>query len=176
MEQKGYIQVYTGNGKGKTTAALGLALRAAGRKKKVYIAQFLKQSMYGEHIAIERFLQDFVTIEQFGLPEFHYSGNDVTDKERNAAMEGISAVKKAIDSNAYDIIILDEANMAAHFKIIDIKFFLDIIDNKPEDLELILTGRGAPTEFIEKADLVTEMKEIKHYYTKKVQARIGIEK
>ncbi|MCP4151358.1 MAG: cob(I)yrinic acid a,c-diamide adenosyltransferase [bacterium] len=176
MEQKGYIQVYTGNGKGKTTAALGLALRAAGREKKVYIAQFLKQSMYGEHIAIKQYLAEFVTIQQFGLPEFHYTKNDVTAEERNAAMEGIAAVKKAIAACDYDIVILDEANMAAHFKIIDIKYFLEIIDNKPENLELILTGRSAPDEFIQRADLVTEMKEIKHYYTKKVQARIGIEK
>ncbi len=172
----GFIHVYTGNGKGKTTAALGLALRAAGWRKKTYIAQFMKKSQYGELFSIARHLSDFITIEQFGIPEFHHSGHEVTPEERNAALKGIDAVKKAMTSSVYDIIILDEANILAYFKIIDIHFILDIIASKPAHIELILTGRGAPQEFIDRADLVTEMKEVKHYYTKNVQAREGIEK
>jgi len=176
MAFKGYIQVYTGNGKGKTTAALGLALRAAGRKKKVYIAQFMKKTFYGELGAIQEHLGEYITIKQFGLPDFHHSGKDVTPGEKKAAMAGVEAVKKAIQGKKYHVVILDEANILAHFKIIDIKYLLEIIDNKPDDVELILTGRNAPHEFIKRADLVTEMKEIKHYYKKGIQARIGIEK
>jgi cob(I)alamin adenosyltransferase len=176
MENKGYIQVYTGNGKGKTTAALGLALRAAGRGKKVYIAQFMKKSDYGEHIAIKKYLKDFITIEQFGLPGFHYQREQVSEQEKQAALEGIEAVKQAMESQKFDIIIMDEANILAWFKIIDIKYILEIMEKKPETLELILTGRNVPQVIKNKADLVTEMKEIKHYFAKGVPAREGIEK
>jgi cob(I)alamin adenosyltransferase len=176
MKNKGYIHIYTGNGKGKTTAALGLALRAAGWGKKTYIAQFMKKTQYGELISIEKYLKDFITIEQFGVPGFHHTGDKVTEEEKNAAMQGIEDVKKAIASEKYHIIILDEANILAYFKIIDLQYLLDIMDNKPENLELIVTGRSAPQEFIDRADLVTEMKEIKHYFTKKITARVGIEK
>ncbi len=172
---KGYVQVYTGNGKGKTTAALGLTLRAVGRNKKIYIGQFMKKSPYGEIIALEKYFKDHVTLEQFGLPDFHYSRKGITPEEQEAALAGIESVKKAIASGKYDIVILDEANMVAHFKIIDMQPLLDIIDTKPENMELILTGRYAPQEFIDRAHLVTEMKEIKHYYTQKVPAREGIE-
>jgi len=98
------------------------------------------------------------------------------EEQKKAAMAGIEAVKKAVQSKKYHVVILDEANILAHFKIIDIKYLLEIIDNKPDDVELILTGRNAPHEFIKRADLVTEMKEVKHYYKKGIQARIGIEK
>ncbi len=175
-ENKGYIHVYTGNGKGKTTAALGLALRAAGWEKKTYIAQFMKKSQYGELFSIAKQLHQFITIQQFGLPGFHHTGNGVTQEERDAALEGIAAVKTVFAEGTFDIVILDEANMAAHFKIIGIEFFLDLMDNKPEHVELILTGRKAPWQFIERADLVTEMKEIKHYYSKAIPARFGVEK
>ena len=125
MALKGYIHVYTGNGKGKTTAALGLALRAAGRKKRVYIAQFMKKTLYGELTAINDHLSDFITIQQFGLPDFHHMGKEITPEERNAAMAGIEAVKKIIQGKKYHIVILDEANILAYFKIIDIKYLLE---------------------------------------------------
>ena len=176
MNNKGYIQIYTGNGKGKTTAALGLALRAAGWGKKSYMAQFMKKFQYGELNSIAKHLGDFITIQQFGLPEFHHMGKQVTQEEVSAAMQGIEAVKKAIESHRYDIIILDEANILAYFKIIPLQHLLEIIDNKPEKLELILTGRYAPQELINRADLVTEMKEVKHYYSQNIQARDGIER
>lgn len=175
-ESRGFIHVYTGNGKGKTTAALGLALRAAGRKKRVYIAQFLKKMPYGELESIHLHLKEFITIEQFGLPQFHHTGSQVTSEERNAAMQGVHAVQNAMDSNAYDIIILDEINVLAYFNIVELQILLDLIDKKPYPIELILTGRNAPPEFIERAQLVTEMKEIKHYYTQGIQARDGIER
>ena len=168
--------MYTGNGKGKTTAAIGLAIRAAGRGFKTYIAQFMKQGKYGETLFINNHLKDFITVEQFGLPGFHHSGKEVTEKEINAAMEGIRAIKKAIKSQEYNIIVLDEVNVLLHFKIINPAVILEIIKNKSNNIELILTGRHAPKEIISEADLVTEMKEIKHYFTNKVIARIGIEK
>ncbi len=175
MEFKGYVQVYTGNGKGKTTAALGLALRAAGNGMKTYIAQFMKKREYNEIISIKKYLNDYIEVEQFGLPEFHHSGK-VSKEERKCAMHGVEAVKKAIDSKKYNIVILDEVNVLLYFKIIDKKYILEIIKNKPENMELILTGRYAPEEIMEKADLITEMKEIKHYFTENVHARNGIEK
>jgi cob(I)alamin adenosyltransferase len=176
MKNKGYIHVYTGNGKGKTTSALGLALRAAGWGKRTYIAQFMKKTQYGELISIGKYLKDLITIEQFGLPGFHHAGDEVSKEEQDAAMQGIKAVQNAIASERYQIIILDEANILSHFKIIKLRFLLDIMDNKPDNLELIFTGRCAPREFIDRADLVTEMKEIKHYFTKNVTARPGIER
>jgi cob(I)alamin adenosyltransferase len=176
MEFKGYIQVYTGNGKGKTTASLGLALRAAGRGMKTYIAQFMKKQEYGELNAIIEYLSEYVEIEQFGLPDFHYTGKDVTKEEKMAALEGIEAVIEAISSKEYNIIVMDEINVLLYFEIIDPEHVLKIIDNKPKDIELILTGRNAPEEILSRADLITEMKEIKHYYNQKVQAREGIEK
>lgn len=176
MDFKGYIQVYSGNGKGKTTAALGLALRAAGRGMKTYIAQFMKKTEYGELWAIRNYLQEFITIEQFGLPEFHTTGEKISREERNAALAGIEAVKRAIAGNEYQIVIMDEVNVALYFKIIDIDTVLEIMEQKPDRVELILTGRNAPAEIQKQADLVTEMLEIKHYYTQKVPARPGIEK
>lgn len=176
MAFKGYIQVYTGNGKGKTTAALGLALRAAGRGKKTYVAQFMKKGEYGELLSVAKYLNEFITIEQFGLPGFHYTGEEVTEEELQAALTGVDAVKQAIESKKYDIIILDEVNVLLYFKIISPDLILKIIDEKPEDIELVLTGRNAPEDILKRADLVTEMKEVKHYYMQDVPARLGIEK
>jgi cob(I)alamin adenosyltransferase len=173
---KGYIHVYTGNGKGKTTASLGLALRAAGWEKKIFIAQFMKKTKYGELISIGKLLKEYITIKQYGIPEFHHRGSGINQQEIDTAMEGIQAVKDAFASGRYDIIILDEINILAHFKIIELKILLDLIDSKPEGLELIMTGRNAPEEFLQRAHLVTEMKEIKHYYKQGIQARIGVER
>lgn len=176
MTERGYIQVYTGNGKGKTTAALGLALRAAGRGMKTYIAQFLKKGEYGELLAVKRYLPELIVIEQFGLPEFHHQENGVSIVEREAAEAGMGAVKKAMVSGDYRIVVLDEINTLLHFKIIAVEPVLRFLDQKPKDVELVLTGRYAPQAIIDRADLVTEMKEIRHYYQKNIQARTGIEK
>lgn len=176
MTERGYIQVYTGNGKGKTTAALGLALRAAGRGMKTYIAQFLKKGEYGELLAVKRYLPELIVIEQFGLPEFHHQENGVSIVEREAAEAGMGAVKKAMVSGDYRIVVLDEINTLLHFKIIAVEPVLCFLEQKPAGVELILTGRYAPQAIIDRADLVTEMKEIRHYYQKNIQARTGIEK
>lgn len=168
----GYVQVYTGNGKGKTTAALGLALRAAGAGLKVFIGQFMKGSATGELKALQRF-DDLITIEQFGRQGFVHSQPDAEDIER--ASRGLARAKQALLSGECDLVILDEANVAAHFRLITVAQLLELIDAKPAQVELVLTGRYAAESVIERADLVTEMCEIKHYYQQGVEARRGIE-
>ena len=170
---KGYVQVYTGDGKGKTTAAFGLALRAAGAGLSVYIAQFVKGMKYYELDALEK-LSDFITIKQYGRDCFIF--NDPTDEDIKIAQEGLREVKDIMSSGKYNVIILDEANIATYYNLFSIEDLLELIRSKPEDVEIVITGRKADPEIIQAADLVTEMKEIKHYYQKGVQARDGIEK
>lgn len=170
---KGYVQVYTGNGKGKTTAAIGLSIRAAGAGLKVYIAQFIKMGDYSEIKALKKF-SGSITVEQFGLGRFIKGKPSQEDIE--AARAGIEKVKSLMQSSGYDIIILEEANVAVKCGLIPVTEILDLISSKPENMELVITGRGADPAVIEKADLVTEMKDIKHYFQKGVQARVGIEK
>ena len=170
--EKGYIHVYTGNGKGKTTAALGLALRAAGAGLKVWIGQFVKGSEYSEHNALKRF-DDLITIKQFGRSCFIKSEPEPEDIK--IARKGLEEAGKIIVSGEYQMVILDEACIALHFSLFAKEELLDLIDKKPQNVELIITGRNAPQEVIDAADLVTEMKEVKHYYAKGVQARKGIE-
>ena len=170
---KGYVQVYTGNGKGKTTAALGLALRAAGAGLKVYIAQFVKGMRYSE-LDVLAGLSDLITIKQYGRSCFIYRDPDKEDIQ--AAREGLADVKKIMDSGKYQVIILDEANIATHYNLFSVDELLDFIRGKKEDVELVITGRMADPRILEEADLVTEMREIKHYYQKGIEAREGIEK
>ncbi len=170
--EKGYVQIYTGNGKGKTTAVLGLSVRAAGAGLSVYIAQFMKQGTYSELKALARF-DDLITIEQFGTGKFTLG--DPTAEDRAAGQSGLDAVKNALDSGRYDVVVMEEGAMAEKFGIISTGDVLELIQNKPDQTELIITGRGASDELIAAADLVTEMKEIKHYYQAGVQARPGIE-
>lgn len=170
---KGYIQVYTGNGKGKTTAALGLALRAAGAGYKIFIGQFIKKKKCSEHKALERF-KDLITVKQYGTGFLR--GESPTGSEIESARKGLEEVKRIIISKMYDVVILDEINIATHYNLFSIEELLDVLDIKPRAVELILTGRYADKKIIDKADLVTEMKEIKHYKKKGVKARVGIEK
>ena len=170
---RGYTQVYTGDGKGKTTAALGLAIRAAGAGLKVFIAQFIKMGDYSEIKALRRF-SDLITVEQYGLGRF--TDGKPSPEDINAAHEGLKKVKSIMQSEEYKIIILEEANVAAMLGLIAVQDILSLIVNKPEKTELIITGRGAAPRIIDNADLVTEMKNIKHYYKKGVRARLGIEK
>jgi cob(I)alamin adenosyltransferase len=170
---KGYIQVYTGNGKGKTTAALGLAIRAAGAGLKVFIAQFIKMGEYSEIKALKRF-KDLITVEQFGSGRFIKGTPSASDIE--AARKGVEKIKAAFTSGQHNVVIMEEANVAAGLGILSVEDILKIMDEKPRDVELVITGRGADSRIIEKADLVTEMKEVKHYFQKGVKARIGIEK
>jgi len=172
---KGYIQVYTGDGKGKTTAALGLALRAAGYKHKVYIGQFLKGQKYGELLSVKK-LSPYITIEQFGRKGFIHVTKDPDEEDIKRAKRGLKKCLEAMLSRKYRIIILDEINVAVDLNLITEEKVHEFLDKRPEDVEIILTGRYAPPSFLKRADLVTEMKEKKHYYKKGVKAREGIEK
>lgn len=171
-KRKGYIQVYTGNSKGKTTAALGLALRAAGAGHRVFIAQFIKRGKTSEHKALERF-KDLIEIRQFGTG-FIRTENQLPPAIK-AALKGLMAVEEVLKSSNYDMVILDEINVAIFKKLISLEDVLRLFDLKPANVELVLTGRYADEKIIERADLVTEMKEIKHYFTLGVRARKGIE-
>lgn len=169
---KGYIQVYTGNGKGKTTAAFGLALRAVGAGKKVFFAQFVKGKTYAEIEAVNNFLPD-ITIKQYGLRCFIVE--KPTQKDIEAAQKGLKEISDIIQSGKYDVIVLDEANIALFYNLFSLNLLIEAMKTKPESTEIIITGRYAPQEIIDIADLVTEMKEIKHYYNVGVEARKGIE-
>lgn len=169
--EKGYIHVYTGNGKGKTTAAFGLALRAACAGKKVYIGQFVKGMKYSE-VKVQEYIPT-IEIEQLGRDCFIYREPEKEDVE--AARKGLEKCKKILKEGKYDVVILDEINIALYFKLFDLGEVLDMLKNKAQHVEVILTGRYAPKEIIDIADLVTEMKEIKHYYNDGVIARKGIE-
>ena len=173
IKKRGYTQVYTGNGKGKTTAAIGLAIRAAGAGLKVFIAQFIKMGDYSEIKALKRF-SDMITVEQFGLGRF--TNGKPAPEDIAAAQKGLKRVKEVMSSDDYKIIILEEANVAVMLGLFAVQDLLKIIINKPYEKELVITGRGASPRIIESADLVTEMKDIKHYYQKGVRARVGIEK
>ena len=170
---KGYVHIYTGNGKGKTTAALGLAIRAAGAGLKVFIGQFIKGRQYSELKSLSR-LSDLITVEQYGLPQFLNGKPSASDIE--AASVGFERVKAAMLSGRFAVIIVDEGNVAVTYGLISKQDLLDLIGMKPENMELVITGRDALPEVINMADLVTEMKVIKHYFNKGVNARIGIEK
>lgn len=171
----GYIQVYTGNGKGKTTAALGLALRAAGHGFKTFIGQFLKARPSGEIEAAKR-LSPLIRIEQFGREGFILVKDGPDDEDVSKARAGLARSLQAMLSGEYRIVVLDEINTAVHFGLIPESEVLAFLARKPKDVEVVLTGRYAPDSFIEKADLVTEMAERKHYHSRGVKAREGIEK
>ncbi len=173
MMKQGYIQIYTGDGKGKTTAALGLALRAAGHGLQTYIAQFMKGQSYGELRSIR--LIPEIEIEQFGKDTFIHI-DQASQEDILMAKQGLEKSSQAMLSHKYNIIILDEINVAIHFKLLTISEVMDFILSKPENIELILTGRRAPQELIDHADLVTEMRELKHYYQQGVSVRDGIER
>jgi len=170
---RGYLQVYTGDGKGKTTAAIGLAVRAAGAGLKVYIAQFMKRGDYSEIEGLQR-LSDRITVEQFGTGRF-IRGNPVPE-DIAAARSGLERVKEIFAGAGHQVVILDEANVAAACGLFSPVDLMDVVLARPEGVEVILTGRHAAPEIIARADLVTEMKAVKHYYASGVSARTGIEK
>ena len=172
---KGYIQVYTGNGKGKTTAALGLALRAAGHGYHIFIGQFLKGQPYGELRSVRR-LSPLVTIRQFGRKGFIHVTENPGDEDIRRAQRGLDACRRAMLSGNFRIVVLDEINVALRFRLLDRRDIDLLLDQKPADVELVLTGRYAPAWLLRRADLVTEMKDRKHYYARGIRARIGIEK
>ena len=173
--ERGLVQVYTGNGKGKTTAALGLAFRAVGRGLKVCMVQFIKGGgQYGEHLAAGK-LAPLLTILQTGRDNWIFKDN-LDPEDIRIARETLSLARRELTSGAYDLVILDEINGAAWFGLISVDDILSLIADKPPQVELVLTGRSANELVIAVADLVTEMREIKHYYAQGVPAREGIEK
>jgi cob(I)alamin adenosyltransferase len=170
---KGYVQVYTGEGKGKTTAILGLAMRAMGAGLRVYLAQFLKQGDYSEIKSLNKF-GDRITLVQFGTGRF--VRGKPSDDDRDLAVKGLAEARRALTGGAYDLVILDEANVAVALGLFSVEDLMDLIQAKPEAVELVITGRGAAPSIIEAADLVTEVRAVKHYYQAGVAARTGIEK
>jgi len=168
----GYIHIYTGNGKGKTTAAFGLAIRALMSGKKVYVGQFVKDMAYNE----TKIANDYenITIEQLGKGCF--INKKPTAIDVSVAKKALKKCYELYKNNAYDVIILDELCIALYFKFFTVKEVLDYFFNQKFDAEIVITGRYCPKELIEKADLVTEMREIKHYYNKGIDSRDGIDK
>jgi cob(I)alamin adenosyltransferase len=170
--EHGYVQVYTGNGKGKTTAAIGLAVRASGAGLKVYFCQFLKGQNCSEIFALNRF-KDLIEFRQFGNKSF--IAGVPSDSDITLAINGFEKALDAVMSGRYDIVILDEINYAIHLNLIKLQSVVQLIKNKPPKVEIVLTGRNAAKEIIEIADIVSEIKEIKHYFKKGISARKGIE-
>jgi cob(I)alamin adenosyltransferase len=191
---QGLIHVYTGNGKGKTTAAIGLAIRALGAGKRVMFFQFMKMPTYSEHKMLSA-ISPNLTLECVGKPFFVMKEGTVSAEElakwKDKAVvfppgkpprdyleqvaQGLARAKELITGEDFDVVILDELNVALHFELVTWPQVKELLDAKGANVELILTGRGATPELIERADLVTEMREIKHYYTQGVPARKGID-
>ncbi|MGA3280118.1 MAG: cob(I)yrinic acid a,c-diamide adenosyltransferase [Smithella sp.] len=172
-KDRGLVMVITGNGKGKTTAAFGQALRAIGQNYNVFVLQFMKGRKYGEFIAAEKYLPR-LTIRMSGLDSFVMRDNPAA-VDIELAKKGLDTARKAIMSGKYDMVILDEINVALDFKLITLKEVIDLIKNKPPAVNLILTGRYAPEGIIKLADTVSDVKEIKHHYAAGIKDRAGIE-
>ncbi len=172
--KEGFVQVYTGNGKGKTTAAIGLAVRAAGFGLKTYVAQFMKEYPYNEINSL-KYLREWITLEQFGGDEFVYKKELPSEDDIAKIKAGLEKAKEKMLSGNYDIIILDEACVSIYFQLLSENDILDFIKMKPKQVEIVITGRYCPPAILSEADLVTEMKEVKHYYEKGILSRRGIE-
>ena len=172
-EKLGLVQVYTGNGKGKTTAALGLAMRALGNGLNVAMVQFMKPDQGSGEYVMSKKLENF-TLIPCG-PEHLIDPRNITDVDRKAARKALDTVKELLYSGKYDLFIIDEINVAMGWKMIDANEVTDILNNRPKNIEVVMTGRYVPDEIIEFADLVTEMRMIKHPYEKGIGSRKGIE-
>lgn len=170
---KGLVQVFTGEGKGKTTAALGAVIRALGGGLRVYIVYFMKGSYpYGERNILSKLPN--VTMASFGSLEFVDPAN-VKPEEKEQARQALAAAREAMLSGSYDLVVLDEVNIAVAWKLVELDEVIKLISDKPQHMELILTGRYADKELVKMADLVTEMLKIKHPYNEGIKARAGIE-
>ncbi len=173
MDGRRFIQVYTGDGKGKTTAAAGLALRALGAGWRVCLIQFCKAQPSAELEMLQKAGGGRFTLRRFGAGSFIVG--EPSDEDRAEARNGLAEAREAVACGAYDLVVLDEINQAVHFKLIGIPELLALLDARPDSVELLLTGRRAAPELLARADLVTEMREVKHYYAQGVGARHGIE-
>jgi cob(I)alamin adenosyltransferase len=171
---RGLVQVFTGDGKGKTTAALGTILRAAGHGLNIFIIFFIKgQYAYGEFSTLAKLSN--VKFASFGRRQFIYKNREINPEEKKQAEAALTAAREAINSGHYDLVVLDEINVALDFHLIEMDDVISLIKNRPPHVELILTGRHADATLIEMADLVTEMVKVKHPFDKGVKARQGIE-
>jgi cob(I)alamin adenosyltransferase len=168
----GYVQIYTGNGKGKTTAAIGLAVRALGAGWRVFFGQFLKTGRYSEHSILSRFPGQ-LAVKAYGRDVF--IRGEPEDKDRRLAQEGIAELAEIVASGDHHLVVLDEANVAVHLGLITVEQIIDLIDKRAEGVEMVITGRHADPRLLARADLVTEMREVKHYYHRGVPARTGVE-
>ena len=177
-DQHGYIQVYTGNGKGKTTASLGLAMRALGRDWKVLIVMFTKGGNdYGELNTFRQFsprISENLKIVQAGLDRVIYKANE-NEQDHKKIKRGWNIVKKAVKNDEYQLIIMDEANIAIDMGILDVDEVIDVLKSKPDEMEIVLTGRNAHPKIVEVAHLVSKIEPVKHYWDKGISARKGIE-
>ncbi|MBD3226437.1 MAG: cob(I)yrinic acid a,c-diamide adenosyltransferase [Caldithrix sp.] len=172
--KQGYIQVYTGNGKGKTTAALGQSLRAVGNGLRVLFVQFMKDFPYGEVNMLQQ-LAPHLELKRYGNDRFVFKRQPPGAELKKQMHDGLTETCAAMQSQQYDMVVLDEVLVSIYFTVLEESAVLDCIGRKPDRVELILTGRYAPDKIIKIADLVTNMEEIKHYYSKGVKARQGIE-
>jgi len=191
--ERGLVQVYTGDGKGKTTAALGLALRAAGHRFRVVVIQFAKGASYtGELLAVERLYPE-IRLFQFGrdcrrasairqglarcwgCAECFLREGEVTDEDRDLARRGLAMAHDVASSGSADVLILDEISLVAHFGLVSVEEILKVIDGRSPNVELVLTGRKMPEEVLARADLITEMRQVRHPFEQGVMARRGIE-
>jgi cob(I)alamin adenosyltransferase len=169
----GLVMVNTGPGKGKTTAAIGLAIRAIGHRHKVKMIQFMKgDPFYGEILIKERLPE--LEIEQYGLDRFVDPKNPEPEQVERA-QAGFEAARQAISSGQYHVVILDEINVAMSIGLVDTQAVVDLLRSKPTHVEVILTGRDAPQPIIDSADYVNVVTDVKHPYSKNIPARVGIE-
>ncbi len=169
---KGFTQIYTGNGKGKTTAAIGLAIRASGAGKKIFIAQFTKGRGSSEVNVISDYIPN-ITIKQFGRENFIL--REPEEEDHILTQKGFKEVVAQVFSRYYEMVVLDEIFIALQYGLITEQALVSFLQTAPDNVEIILTGRNAPQKIIDMADLVTEMKEVKHYFENGIQAREGIE-
>lgn len=170
--EKGYVHIYTGDGKGKTTAAFGLAVRALCAGKRVFVGQFVKSMQYHETRMVDKF--EYISIEQFG--NGCMLTREVDEEDIRMARKGLERCEEILLSGEYDIVILDELTIALYLGLLELADVVKLLQSKRPETELIITGRYAPQELIDMADLVTEMREVKHYYTQGVLSRDGIDR
>ena len=171
---KGFVQVYTGNGKGKTTAAIGVAVRAAGTGLTTYFLQIMKNFPYSELKSLKKF-KNFITVKQIGNDDFVLEKREPSDTEKAEIVKALDEVKSLMRERKYDIFALDEICVAVYFGLVKVEDVLEIIRQKPRETELILTGRYCPEEIINEAHLVTRMEEVKHYFNQGILSRKGID-
>lgn len=170
--ERGYVQLYTGDGKGKTTASLGLVVRALGQGLRPAVLQFMKADpSWGEIVTLKKL---GVPVQQCGLDHWVLAGK-ISDEDRAAAAEGFARARALVESGKHDVVVLDELVTAVFFELVPLQAVLDLIREKPVRVELIITGRRAPEELVAAADLATEMRPLKHYFDAGVRARPGIE-